>query len=49
MKTQIELLEKYGVKNYSIENDKIIINGNLDLNSLTKVHKSKLPLSIFLS
>ncbi len=39
MKKQIELLEKYGVTNYSIENDVITINGDLDLYPLTSVHK----------
>ncbi len=32
---QIELLEKYGVNDYVIENGRIVINGSLWLNSLT--------------
>ena len=39
MKKQIKLLEKYGITNYIIENNKLIINGSLDLRSLTSVDK----------
>jgi hypothetical protein len=39
MKKQIELLKKYGVTNYTIENDVITINGSLYLNSLTSVER----------
>lgn len=36
MKKQIELLKKYNVTNYVIENGKITINGYLDLEILEK-------------
>jgi hypothetical protein len=39
IKKQIKLFEEYGITNYVIENDKIVINGNLNLESLTEVHK----------
>ena len=39
MKNQIKLLKKYGISNYTIENDKITINGSLDLSSLTSADK----------
>ena len=39
IKKQVKLLKKYGVKNYTIENDKITINGWLDLRSLTSADK----------
>jgi protein tyrosine/serine phosphatase len=39
MKKQIELLKKYNVTNYKIEDNKIIINGSLNLSSLTSVDK----------
>ena len=39
MENQIKLLKKYNIKNYTIENDKITINYNLDLSSLTIVDK----------
>ena len=39
MKKQIELLKKYEVKNYTIENNKITINGSLYLRSLTTADK----------
>ena len=39
LQKQIELLKKYNIKNYIIENEKIIINGSLDLRSLTVVDK----------
>ena len=39
MKKQLELLKKYGVTNYTIENEKIVINGNLYLSSLTSCDK----------
>ena len=39
MKNQIKLLKQYGVTNYCVENGKIIINGYLDLSSLTNVDK----------
>jgi hypothetical protein len=38
-KKQIELLKKYGVSNYAIEGDRIIINGSLYLNSLQSADK----------
>ena len=39
MKNQIKLLKQYGVTNYCVENGEIIINGSLDLSSLTNVDK----------
>jgi len=39
MEKQIELLKKYGVTNYTIAEDKIIINGDLYLSSLTSADK----------
>ena len=39
MKKQIELLKKYGIRNYSVENGKITINGSLYLRSLTSADK----------
>ena len=36
---QIELLEKYGVNNYVIENGRIVINQSINLNSLKTVDK----------
>ena len=39
LKKQIELLKKYRVSNYMVENDKITINGYLDLSSLTSADK----------
>ena len=36
---QIELLKKYGVSNYTVENSKITINGDLNLPSLTTCDK----------
>jgi hypothetical protein len=39
MEKQIELLKKYGVNNYTIENGIVIINGSLYLRSLTTVDK----------
>ena len=39
MKKQLALLEKYGITNYTIEKEKIIINGSLDLRSLTSCDK----------
>ena len=36
---QIELLKKYMVSNYTVENDKITINGSLYLSSLTSADK----------
>ena len=39
MKKQIELLKKHNIKNYTIENNKITINGYLDLYSLTSCDK----------
>ncbi len=41
IKKQVELLKKYGVTNYTIENDKITINGSLDLRSLTAIPDSE--------
>ena len=40
LENQIELLEKYGVENYSVENGKITINGNLDLEGLQSIPDS---------
>ena len=34
MENQKKLLKKYGVSNYTVENDKITINGSLYLRSL---------------
>ena len=39
IKLQIELLKKYGVSDYTVENNKITINGYLDLSSLTTADK----------
>jgi len=39
MKKQVELLKKYSVTTYTIEDGKSTINGYLNLNSLTAVHK----------
>jgi hypothetical protein len=39
IKKQIKLFKKYGITNYTIENDKIIINDNLDLSYFTEIHK----------
>ena len=36
---QIELLKKYNITNYVVDDDKITINGNLYLSSLTSVDK----------
>jgi len=41
MKKQLELLKKYNVTNYTIENEKITINGSLDLGSLTSIPDSQ--------
>ena len=38
-KKQVELLKKYGIDNYTIEGDKITINGSLYLHSLTSADK----------
>jgi hypothetical protein len=38
-KLQVELLKKYGVKDYTIKENKITINGSLDLSSLTSADK----------
>jgi hypothetical protein len=38
-KLQVELLKKYGVKDYTIEGDKITINGYIDFSSLTSADK----------
>ena len=39
METQIKLLKKYGITDYSIKNNKIIINSSIYLGLLTSVHK----------
>ena len=39
LNAQIALLKRYGVRDYTIENDKITINGSLDLRSLTSADK----------
>ena len=39
LQKQIELLEKYNVTNYIVENNKITINGSLNLDSITKCDK----------
>ena len=36
---QIKLLKKYNIDNYVVDDDKITINGSLDLSSLTSVDK----------
>ena len=38
---QIEFLKKYGVKNYTLDGDKISINGSLYLSSLTSIPDSE--------
>ena len=40
MKKQIELLKKYGVKNYTVENGKITINGSIYLRGLQSADKN---------
>jgi len=42
IKKQVELLKKYGVNNYTIDGEKISINGSLDLRSLTTIPDSAL-------
>ena len=39
LNTQIKLLKKYNINNYTVENNKITINGSLDLGSLTAADK----------
>ena len=39
MKKQIELLKKYGINNYTVENNVTTINGYLDLSSITSADK----------
>lgn len=36
---QLKYFKEYGITNYTIDNDKIIVNGGLWLESLTKVPK----------
>ena len=39
MENQLELLKKYGVNNYTVEDGRITINGSLYLSSLTACDK----------